>query len=76
MCRRGLPAPSKQEEPAVVKDFLNTINGLADRWEVDPVTIRRLIDRGELRAVMVGRSIRIRESEVERYLKQHEKAPA
>jgi excisionase family DNA binding protein len=60
----------------VVKDFLNTINSLADRWEVDPVTIRRLIDRGELRAVMVGRSIRIRESEVERYLQQHEKAPA
>jgi excisionase family DNA binding protein len=57
-------------------DFLNTVEELAERWGVHPITVRRMIERGELKAVQFARRVRIRESEVERYLAEHEKAPA
>jgi len=43
---------------------------VADLIHVSVSTVRRLIDRGELRAVHVGRLVRIERAEVERYLRE------
>lgn len=45
-----------------------TLAAAARRLSVDVRTVRRLINRGELRATKIGRVWRIRESEVERLL--------
>ncbi len=44
-----------------------TVEELAARWCVCTRTIHRLLRRGKLRAVKIGRATRIRESEVERF---------
>lgn len=44
-----------------------TIGSLADRWGVAPVTIRRLIQRGELRGFRVGHTWRISTETVSDY---------
>src|ERR1019366_3238308 len=56
------PRPSQAEEPmtqapqpeAREKDFYTT-QELADMWELKPVTIYRLVDRGELVAYTIGK---------------------
>lgn len=46
-----------------------TVREAAERLAVDPRTIRRLIQTGELRAVRVGsRSLRVRSSDVDALL--------
>jgi excisionase family DNA binding protein len=47
-------------------DATVTIAQLAHRWQCSPDTVRREIARGRLRAVRVGRLIRIRERDVSR----------
>lgn len=42
-----------------------TVEQLAERWDVNPRTIRKAIDRGEIKAMRVGRIIRISRSHVE-----------
>ncbi len=44
-----------------------TVAEVAEMWKVSTKTIHRLLRRGKLRAVKVGRATRIRETEVERY---------
>lgn len=47
-----------------------TVKELAARWKVNPETVRRLIRRGQLRAVRIGGTKaghRIERSDVERY---------
>jgi excisionase family DNA binding protein len=36
-----------------------TIEGAAQRLAVSPTTVRRLLERGELRRVKLGRSVRV-----------------
>ena len=47
---------------------LLTVNDVAARLQVHPITVRRHIKAGKLRAVRVGRSVRIREAALEEYL--------
>tara|TARA_R110000868_G_scaffold330273_1_gene591215 strand:- start:4520 stop:4693 length:174 start_codon:yes stop_codon:yes gene_type:complete len=47
---------------------LSTISQAADLLQVNPRTIRRLIDAGKLPSVRVGRAIRIRRSDLEQLL--------
>lgn len=61
------------------KQFLLTIPETAHLMRVSRSTVYRLIDQGVLDVVMVRSSIRIRPTDVERYLdaqqrRQHEKA--
>ena len=50
------------------EDRLLTVNDVAERLQVHPITVRRHIKAGKLRAVRVGRSVRIREAALEEYL--------
>lgn len=51
------------------EDRLLTVAEVAERLRVHPITVRRHIKSGRLRAVRVGRSVRVRESDVEALLK-------
>jgi putative molybdopterin biosynthesis protein len=56
------PQPVERE-----KDFYTT-QELADLWELKPVTIYRLVERGELPAYTIGKSKRYKKSDVDAYL--------
>ncbi len=45
-----------------------TVSEVADLMRVSSMTVYRLIKAGEIRAARVGKSYRIRESDVDRYL--------
>ena len=47
-----------------------TVQEVAELMRVSTMTVYRLIKSGELRAARIGRSIRLREREVEAYLER------
>lgn len=47
-----------------------TVQEVADLMRVSSMTVYRLIKAGDLRAVRVGRSFRIREADVNEYLER------
>ena len=49
-------------------DELLTVAEVAERLRVHPITVRRHIKAGRLRAVRFGRSVRVRASDLESYL--------
>jgi excisionase family DNA binding protein len=49
-------------------DRLLTVAEVAERLRVHPITVRRHIKDGRLRAVRVGRAVRVRESDLEAFL--------
>jgi excisionase family DNA binding protein len=49
---------------------LLTVRGAAERLSVHPDTVRRLLDRGDLPRVRVGRAVRIREDDLESYIRR------
>ncbi len=49
-------------------EHLLTVNDVAERLQLHPITVRRHIKAGKLRAVRVGRSVRVREADLEVYL--------
>ena len=51
-------------------DRLLTIEQVAERLAVARRTVFRLIEKGDIRAVKIGRLTRIRESDLERYIAQ------
>ena len=51
------------------KEFY-TISELAERFDVKPVTIRRMADRGELPYYTIGRLLRFRSEDVEEFLQR------
>ncbi len=48
-----------------------TVAEVASVMRVSRMTVYRLIRRGQLRAVKVGRNYRVREDDLERYLESH-----
>ncbi|MFA6318487.1 MAG: helix-turn-helix domain-containing protein [Elusimicrobiota bacterium] len=54
---------------ALMKEFY-TVKELAEVLEVNPRTIDRLIERGELNVHRVGRIKRFRRDDIEAYLKK------
>jgi excisionase family DNA binding protein len=52
-------------EPA--EDRLLTVNEVAERLRLHPITVRRHIKAGRLRAVRVGRAVRVSEAELRRF---------
>ena len=55
-------------------DRLLTVQEVAERLRVHPITVRRYIKFGGLQAVRIGRSVRVRPSDLEAFL-QPEIAP-
>ena len=51
------------------KERLLTVREVAERLRVHPITVRRHIKAGRLQAVRVGRSVRVRESDLEAFLR-------
>lgn len=49
-------------------DRLLTVAEVAQRLKLHPITVRRHIKAGRLRAVRAGRSVRVRESDMKAYL--------
>ena len=49
-------------------DPLLTIKDVADFLQVCPRTVRRMIDKGELKAIPVGRLVRIRLEALKAYI--------
>ena len=47
---------------------LLTVHEVADQLRVSTMTVYRLIKNGELRAMRVGKSFRLREEDVDTYL--------
>ena len=54
------------------QDRFLTVREVADLMRVSTMTVYRLIRQGDLRATRVGRSYRLRESEVDAYLRRGE----
>jgi excisionase family DNA binding protein len=52
----------------MLDDRLLTVREVASTMRVSNMTVYRLIRAGDLRAIQIGKSYRIRESEVGRYL--------
>ena len=50
------------------EDRLLTVTEVAEWLRVHPITVRRHIKAGELRAIRVGRAVRVREADLEEYL--------
>ena len=75
MTERGVSAvPANPYNPAIVRNEpftearLLTVNEVADLLRVSRMTVYRLIKTGELPALRVGRSYRLREEDVHTYL--------
>jgi excisionase family DNA binding protein len=60
--------------PAAHDEFL-TVGDVPDRLRVHPQTVRSWIARGELRAIKIGRTVRIRRSDFEEALERAMVAP-
>lgn len=56
MSRRQDHAPADRER-------LNRVQDIAERARLSPRQVRRLIARGELRALRIGRSVRVTEQD-------------
>ena len=50
------------------QDQLLTLDQVAAKLQVSMSTVRRLLDRGELKAVRIGRSLRVRPVDLAAYI--------
>lgn len=55
-------------QPAIVNVASYTVEQVADAFNVDPKTIRRLIWKGEMGCVRVGRAVRVTREQLDAYL--------
>jgi excisionase family DNA binding protein len=58
---------------AIESERLLTVQEVAERLHVHPITVRRLIANGRLAAIRIGRAVRVREEDVGAFLRP--KAP-
>ncbi|WP_373503685.1 helix-turn-helix domain-containing protein [Aestuariivirga sp.] len=56
-------------------DRYQTVQELAERLEVAEATVRQWIKSGELRAIYIGKGWRISDTDLERFLCEHETMP-
>ena len=55
-------------QPSFARSRFFTVGEVADTLRVSNMTVYRLIESGELPAVRIGKSFRLREDDVDRYL--------
>ena len=53
------------------EDKLLDVQSVADRLDVNPRTVLRMVERGELPAIKVAHRLRFRRSDLENYLRNH-----
>src|SRR5215471_15609264 len=53
------------------EDKLLDVQAVADRLDVNPRTVLRMVERGELLAIKVAHRLRFRPSDLENYLRNH-----
>jgi excisionase family DNA binding protein len=58
-------------QPSESRERFATVAEVASLLRVSNMTVYRLVQAGQLPAVRVGRSYRIREEDVDRYLARH-----
>jgi len=58
-------------QPNESRSRVVTVGEVADRLRVSNMTVYRLVQSGEVPALRVGRSYRIREEDLDRYLARH-----
>ncbi len=59
------------------EEALLTVREVAQRLRVHPITVRRHIKAGRLRAVRIGRAVRVREADLAVLLRQdHDASPS
>ena len=59
---------SRPRTPAPTSERLLTIADVADRCQVSPRSVRRWIDDGRLKVIRLGRSIRVAEGDLAKFL--------
>lgn len=52
------------------QDQLLTLQQVADRLQVSMSTVRRLVDAGKLKAVRIGRNLRVRPEDLSKYIEE------
>lgn len=52
------------------QDQLLTLQQVADRLQVSMSTVRRLVDAGKLKAVRIGRNLRVRPEDLAAYIEE------
>lgn len=62
----GAPAKARASTPPPSR--LRSVTEVAELLGVHPRTVRRLIDRGDLAALRIGRSRRVSEQDLQAYL--------
>ena len=59
--------------PKFEESDLLTLREVADHFRITTATLRSLIGRGDIKAVKIGRLWRIRQTEIDRYMRMMEK---
>lgn len=52
------------------QDQLLTLQQVADRLQVSMSTVRRLVDAGKLKAIRIGRNLRVRPEDIAAYIEE------
>lgn len=52
------------------QDQLLTLQQVADRLQVSMSTVRRLVDAGKLKAIRIGRNLRVRPEDLAAYIEE------
>lgn len=60
--------------PVMTEEKIYTVKEVADILRVAPITVRRMIASGELRAFTVRGEYRIRQSALDTYVQEHEQS--
>ena len=55
------------------QDQLLTLQQVADRLQVSMSTVRRLVAAGRLKAVRIGRNLRVRPEDLSKYIEEAKK---
>jgi excisionase family DNA binding protein len=63
------PAESPAVSPTPPKGLM-TVEEAAERLRVDPKTVYRLINMGELKAILIGRVYRVEEEDLDEFKQQ------
>ena len=69
---KGTPRFGQEIEPARPAPLVVDVEEAARMLDVSACTVRREIDRGNLRACRLGRRIKVRVSELDAYLRRSE----
>ena len=68
---RGGRKGVRRHKPASADEPLLTVGDVAGEFQVSPRTVRRWIADGDLQVVRIGRLVRIRPRDRDRFIREH-----